>query len=182
MHCNIDDKVARKQGLPARGHRGDAARYLDDNELNHGNFLELLIEIAKHNDTLKRHIEKSIAQSKQIKEQGSKGWGSFVSFLSATTFSSVVKFLGDSLRKRIEGKIQSAGIYSIMIDSTQDVSTRDQCCITVRYVNGTAVNEKMLALVDISCDTSADGLLQTLVKVTDENDISLQTMCIAMCV
>ena len=37
----------------------------------------------------------------------------------------------------------------------------------------------MLALVDTSCDTSADGLLQTIVKVTDENDISLQTMCIA---
>ena len=89
-------KLIGKQGLPARGHRGEAAHYLDDNELNHGNFLELLIEIAKHNDTLKRHIEKSIAQSKQMKEQGSKGWGSFVSFLSATTFSSVVKLLGDS--------------------------------------------------------------------------------------
>ena len=49
----------------------------------------------------------------------------------------------------------------------------------LRYVNATSVNEKMLALVDTSCDTSADGLLQTLQEVTNDNNTLLQTMYIA---
>jgi len=55
-------------------------------------------------------------------------------------------------------EVSVAGKYGIMVDSTQDVTTRDQCCISVRYVVNSTVNEKMFALIDTSSNTSAEGL------------------------
>ena len=44
----------RKQGLAFRGHRHEAAHALKDNDVNHGNFLELVKLVAESDDRLKR--------------------------------------------------------------------------------------------------------------------------------
>ena len=46
-----------KQGLAFRGHRHEAAHALKDNDVNHGNFLELVKLVAESDDRLKEHID-----------------------------------------------------------------------------------------------------------------------------
>ena len=172
-------KLLGKQGLPMRGHRGEAAYTLENNTVNHGNFLEFIKEIAKYDDVLKRHIERVINVSKEKESRNASGRGSFVSFISPSTFNNIVKVIASFLQQRVVNEIKHAGMYAIMIDSTQDLSTHDQCCIVLRYVLGSAVNEKLLALINTSDDTSAEALFQIVDKITTTHNIPLQEMCIA---
>ena len=51
-------KLLGKQGLPGRAHRAERLHSLGRNDVNHGNFLELIKETAKHNQLLRHHLEK----------------------------------------------------------------------------------------------------------------------------
>lgn len=172
-------KFLAKQGLPARGHRGEALRTIDRNDINHGNFLELIKEMAKHNQILKYHLENSASISKDKAKKGDTGRGSFVSFLSSNTFSLILTLLADSVRTRIVDEVKIAGKYGLMVDSTQDVSTKDQCCVSVRYVVKSQVHEKMLALIDSSYDTTSQSLFAAIQNITEKLGIPLKDYCIA---
>ena len=80
-----------KQGLALRGSQETAAT-LDDESLNHGNFLELVLLMAKYDQILENHVQKAVQNSKKRKDtlsakceeekegKVSKGRGSLVSF------------------------------------------------------------------------------------------------------
>jgi len=51
------------------------------------------------------------------------------------------------MKKSIVMEVQAAGMFSIRIDTTQDISVQDQCSIIIRYVNMIGVNEKLFAVV-----------------------------------
>ena len=87
----------------------------------------------------------------------------------------------DSLKYQaaIHFRSKIAGKYGIMVDSTQDVTTKDQCCISVRYVVDFHVHEKMLALINTSFDTTAQGLFDAIYSTTENFGISLKELRIA---
>ncbi|CAL4153351.1 unnamed protein product, partial [Meganyctiphanes norvegica] len=66
-----------------------------------------------------------------------------------------------------------AGIYSIQMDSTQDVSAHDQCAIVVRYVILGKVKERLVRLVRV--DNSSGRSLHTLLSESlSDSGISLK--------
>ncbi|XP_065323516.1 zinc finger MYM-type protein 1-like [Gordionus sp. m RMFG-2023] len=62
-------KFLGKQNLPYRGSNATETLSLFDNEnLNHGNFLEMIRIISKNDQILRDHLEKAILKSKRSKD------------------------------------------------------------------------------------------------------------------
>lgn len=74
-------------GLVFRG-KHEAANSLNDNK-NHGNFLSLVLLLAKYDPVLGQHVDESIKSSTKRKDthQNNKGSGNLVTFLSKTTIN-----------------------------------------------------------------------------------------------
>ena len=74
-------KLIGKQGMSFRGHRGESAYTFDIPEVNHGNFLEILLTFSKRIESLSHHIARITSLSKVARGRGSKGRGSLVTFM-----------------------------------------------------------------------------------------------------
>jgi len=148
-----------RQGIPYRG-KHEAAHSLTDNSLNHGNFLELVKLVAKYDTILGQHVDKSVTLSKKNKNK--KGRGCMVTFLSKHFVNEkLIKSIGAAIQGKIVEEIVECKKFSIMIDSTQDVSTMDQLAICVRYIFNGIVQERLLSLV-ICKDSSGIALFKLL--------------------
>lgn len=106
------------RGLPFRG---------DNEQLgnNHnGNYLGVMELLAKWDPFLKSHLEKF----------GNKGRGN-TSYLSSTICDEFIYILASEVRSKILGAIKNSKYFSLIVDSTPDVSHIDQLTIVVRCVN-----------------------------------------------
>ncbi|XP_050547293.1 uncharacterized protein LOC126908980 [Daktulosphaira vitifoliae] len=135
-------KVIGKQGLPFRGFRYESAYDLKNISVNHGNFLEIVLLIAKSNVELSDHITKAIVESEKKLKRGKSGRGNLFTFLSHKTVTNVIQTIGELLLSKISKEVNVANNYSITMDTTMDVSTHDQCVIVLRYLKENVENEK----------------------------------------
>ncbi|XP_022170796.1 zinc finger MYM-type protein 1-like, partial [Myzus persicae] len=103
------------QGIPIRGHREN-----EDSE-NMGNFLELMKLRAKDNNILDRYF---LQKEKSFRYVTGTHTNEFISLMAAFVKKSIIK------------DIQLAGIYSILIDETQDLDRHEQVSFIIRYVDG----------------------------------------------
>uniref|UniRef100_A0A2S2QRP4 Zinc finger MYM-type protein 1 n=1 Tax=Sipha flava TaxID=143950 RepID=A0A2S2QRP4_9HEMI len=182
-------KLIGKQGLPFRGDKSEAAYKLDDSSLNHGNFLEIILLLSKSENILKSHIEKSIKLSKEhhdraqninmkaLKTTTKIGRGNLVTFLSATTVTTIIKLIGKEIKNMISREVKKAKIFSVMMDTTMDLSSYDQCSIVLRYVPHNEVCERLIGLKHVT-STSGNSLFETLKDTLAELDLPLNN-CVA---
>lgn len=156
-------KVIGKCGLSYRGDKAEAAYTLEDTAVNHGNFLELVILLSCYDLCLQQHISSCIEQSKKHHDTGAKGRGSLVTLLSKDIVGKVVDALSQVIKGTISDEVREAGLFSVQIDTTQDVTSKDQCAIIVRYVTD-VVHERLVAVVN--CEKSTGKHLTQLLKNT----------------
>ena len=90
---------------------------------NNGNYLGCIELLAKF-DPLLQHLL----------DYANKGKGT-VSYLSAGVCDEFIDILGNNARSFIISELKKAKYFSIIIDSTPDISHSDQLTIVVRYVN-----------------------------------------------
>ena len=84
-------KFIGKRGLSYRGKQSEAAYTLDEDNIDHGNFLELIILLGKYDVCLKEHLTECIAKSKRMHQsQQARGRGAAITFLSKTTVNTVI--------------------------------------------------------------------------------------------
>ena len=57
-----------------------------------------------------------------------------VTYLSPTIQNELIQCLGKKLRKELISKINSSPFYSLMLDTTQDITKSDQLSIIIRHV------------------------------------------------
>lgn len=110
-------KSLASRGLPFRGHEEKFG------SLHNGNYLMLLELIAEFDPFLEEHISKF----------GNKGIGS-TSYLSKTICEEFIQILADKVLDVIIQEVKCAKYYSIIVDSTPDISHVDQLCLLLRYV------------------------------------------------
>jgi len=182
-------KLIAKQGLPFRGNKTEAAYKLDDSSINHGNFLEIILLLTKSDNILKSHIEKSIKLSKEhhdraqninmklLKTTTKIGRGNLVTFLSATTITTIIQLIGNEIKNIISREVKKAKIFSVMMDTTMDLSSYDQCSIVLRYVPHNEVYERLIGLKHVT-STSGNSLFETLKDTLAELDLPLNN-CVA---
>lgn len=67
-------KVIGKRGLSYRITENEGAYTLDDNTIDHGNFLELILLLGKYDVCLKEHLDDCVERSKKLHESsGTRG-------------------------------------------------------------------------------------------------------------
>ena len=119
-----------KQGLSFRGYRHEAAHAPKDNNINHGNVLELV--------KLGNKSQNSFKTSKRRKDNGkivgSYGHGSFVTFFSHDITTRITQIIRDLLHESIAEEVKLAGMFSVEMDTIQDVTTQDQGSMVLRYM------------------------------------------------
>lgn len=140
--------------------RGDNQIIGDKHNKNYLGCIELL---AKFDPILQQHLFNF----------ANKGTG-HVSYLSANICNEFVKILSSNVRSLIISELKEAKYYSIIVDSTPDISHLDQLTIVVRYVNknGTPV-ERFLKILENTAHKSAE-MEDCILKLLSNFDINLQ--------
>ena len=59
------------------------------------------------------------------------------------------------MKEEFSNSVREAGIYSVQIDSTQDITSTDKCLVILRFVREN-VEERLLVVVDSHSATGAD--------------------------
>ncbi|XP_050061585.1 zinc finger MYM-type protein 6-like [Aphis gossypii] len=102
----------------------------------------------------------SITLSEKAKSK--KGRGSLITFMSKNFINNnIIIPIGAAIQGTIVKEIKECIKFSIMIDSTQDVSVMDQLAICVRYIFNGVVQERLLSLV-VCHNSSGIGLFNLL--------------------
>lgn len=136
LHRIIDIlKLIRKRGLSFRGSI-ESAYSLENEDVDHGNFLEILMLLSKYDLTLKNHLNQSIELSKKRHDKvgSSRGRGDLLSFFSKTTLNYIIDLIRELIISRIADEVNEAKIFTIQIDTTQDINVTDQCSVIIRCV------------------------------------------------
>lgn len=174
-------KLIGKRGLSYRGAKNAEAAYtLNDLSLDHGNFLEIILLLAKYDPLLKEHVDKAVMQSQKLYESRKEAVhagrpGKFVTFLSKTTADYVIDAISVLLKKNLSEIIKKSEFFSVQIDSTQDINVHDQLAIVVRFVTDD-VQERLIALVNCKCGTGKN-LCDLLCKVLVDMNLDV-TKCV----
>lgn len=173
-------KLIGKRGLSSRG-AYEAAKDLDKPNISHGNFLDLLLFLSKYDAPLCAHIQSVIQAAKTRSDSGQRS--QFRTLLSKNTANIVIKSIATLIKRRISNEIEKAGMYSIQIDTAQDVSVLDICSVVLRYIdihcetdNEVTVQERVLSILNPKKSTG-EGLCDLVSKNLEENDIAV-TKCI----
>lgn len=145
-------KALASRGLPFRGHN---ERF---GSIHNGNYLMSLELIAEFDPFLAKHITR----------YGNPGSG-FTSYLSSTTCEEFIRLMGNKVLETIVMEILTAKYFSLIIDSTPDISHVDQLTYVIRYVlpNGSPV-ERFLKFIPNTGHKSqqmADAVTSTLTEL-----------------
>ena len=97
-------------------------------------------------------------------------------FISKTTVNSIIAIISKLMKEEISNSVREAGIYSVQIDSTQDITSTDKCSVILRFV-GENVEKRLLAVVDSHSATGAD-LSNLLKEVLQKQNIDV-SKCIS---
>ncbi|KAF0696605.1 Zinc finger MYM-type protein 1, partial [Aphis craccivora] len=134
-----------KRGLSYRGNKFEAA-YSLNNLHDHGNFLELLLLLSNYDPVIKDHLDTVAQKSIKANKAGCKGRGNSLTFISKTTVDYIISAICTLIKKSISTDVNNAQMYSVILDTTQDITVKDQCAIVIRYVDNHSVHERLISL------------------------------------
>jgi len=168
-------KLIGKRGLSYRGAKNaEAAFTLKDQNLDHGNFLEIILLLAKYDPILQNHVEECFALSSKVHQvnSGPGRMGSLITFLSKTTVNYIVEEISKQIKLRIAQDVKNADIFSVQIDTTQDINVHDQLCVILRYVTDKA-NERMITM-EKSKSSTGKSLADLISNILEKNGIDIK--------
>ena len=157
-----------RQGLPIRGHR----EMMTDSMTNTGNFLETLKLLSTYDPPLQEHLEKIIERHQSASEgsSGQKGRGSVLTFMSYKSQNKLISIINEHITCTFVKAIHNCRAWSLMADTTPDISHHEQVSICVRIVhlNG-HVSEHLLACQRAPGTTAEDlyGVIMSVLKLRD---------------
>lgn len=146
------------------GERGLAFR--GDDELlespHNGNYLGIMELLARFDPFLAEHLKKF----------GGKGRGS-VSYLSSTICEEFIQVMGEKTKKVIANEIKEAKYFSVIVDSTPDLSHVDQLTFIFRFVNQDGhIQERFLGFEPIESHTG-ESLADCITAMVDSLGLDL---------
>ncbi|XP_025192343.1 uncharacterized protein LOC112592491 [Melanaphis sacchari] len=88
-----------------------------------GKFLDWINVFAKHHTILATHLENIKSSTKKQR----------LTFLSKSSQNSILNYIAESIRETILKEVKLAGMYSLILDSTTDVTKLDQFAFVLRH-------------------------------------------------
>ena len=114
-----------------------------------GNFLGVVALVAQYDDVLREVIF--------LPKRATK-------YLSPVIQNELISLLGTSLRKALVDKINRAPFWSVILDTTSDITRIDQLSVVIRWVNirddSFEINETFLGFVVVT-EADAQGIVDT---------------------
>ncbi|CAH2272310.1 zinc finger MYM-type 1-like [Pelobates cultripes] len=108
--------------------------------------------------TDKRHVHQRIVEEHEKSAMHNVCAEAF--FLKSSSVGVDDLLLFKQMSENISNEVREAGMFSIQVATTQDITSKDQCSIIVRYVKE-CIKEKLLAIVE--CESSTGKNLFKLV-------------------
>lgn len=150
--------------LPFRGHRDIFS--LDENKLeadsSKGVFLNIVKLLARYDPVLELHINRI--------KKGTRH------YLSNTSQNQFISLIADSILQSIVEDIKDSPFFSIIVDTTQDISRKDQLSLVFRHIklkeNKFKVEESFLGFYEMTGQCAKDFESEIL-KVLQKYEISL---------
>ncbi|KAJ8364351.1 hypothetical protein SKAU_G00131820 [Synaphobranchus kaupii] len=148
LHRLIDSTLfLARQGLAFRGHREYAG--LGAPSSNEGNFLELLKLLAQYDALLEEHMRNPAGRVTYLSHQSQD---ELISALASETLSSIVT------------EVKAAKFYSVIVDSTIDITRIDQFSLSLRYVTETGNSIERFIQFEELPSSNADAFYNVLVN------------------
>ena len=140
-------KLIGKRGLSFSGKQYESAKLLLDTNLDHGNLLQILLLLSEFDPVLQNYIEEISTLSKNSQLR--------LTLLSKTTINYLIDIMANLIKKQIVAEVCEAKMFSIEIDSTQDISVADQMTIILRYMptEGKIPKERLFSVVQCKSST-----------------------------
>lgn len=125
---------------------------------------------------MNEHLVDCIKKSQALhKSRG--GRGALITLLSKTTVNNVINTIHQMMQATMGRQIKNAGMFSVQIDTTQDITTQDQCSVIVRYVTDNNIHERLVAMVKCEASTG-QYFVQVLTDVLERMKLDL-SCCIS---
>ncbi len=103
---------------------------------------------------MNEHLVECIKRSQALhKSVSRRGRGSLITLLSKTTVNNIITTIQQTMQATMARQIENAGMFSVQIDTTQDITTQDQCSVIVRYVTDDNIHERLVAVVKCEAST-----------------------------
>jgi len=135
--------------LSFRGHREGW------NEEIRGNFKDLVVLLAKYSPVLASHITEIQIKGRKVNN-----------FLSWQRQNQLIKAISTNILNVIKKELIEAKFFSISLDTTFDVSRKEQVSLIFRYVNKNTciVHERLVAVKETICTTGPHlfGMFETI--------------------
>lgn len=87
------------------------------------------------------------------------------------------------IQQSIAEEVKEAGMYSVQLDTTQDLTSKNQCAIVLRYLTD-VINEKLIAVIDCQTGQNLVVLLKKVLgklALTSRNALATQQMGLQTC-
>jgi len=97
-------------------------------------------------------------------------------YLSHDSQNEFIKLLADDVKKTIIKDVTDAGIYSVMANTTPDISRSDQLSVCIRYIDSLGdVSERLLEVCQAN-DKTGLGVAERIYEVLVENGLLVQNI------
>lgn len=150
-------KKLSSRGLPFRGDEEEFG------SLRNGNFMMCMELIAEFDPFLAGHIA----------QYGNRGKGN-TSCLSFSTYEEIIIIMGKTVSEEIVKEIVESKYFSIIVDSTPDVSHCDQLSFVIRYVNRDGLpRERFLEFIRNTGHTGEE-LADSVLKFLDSHGLDIK--------
>jgi hypothetical protein len=144
-----------KQGLPFRGHREYSCM---GTSVNEGNFLETCKLLSKYDAVLAKHISESKRNE---------------TYFSHTIQNEIIHAMAQETLKCIVNEVKESKYYSIIVDSTIDISKIDQFSLSVRYVNRNGHAQESFICFEELPGATADDFFEVLKDCVEHTGLDL---------
>ncbi|KAE9524446.1 hypothetical protein AGLY_015167 [Aphis glycines] len=155
-------KSLSSRGLPFRGQNEVIG------SVHNGNFLMAIELVAQFDPFLACN---STLQAQHFSRYGNPGSG-HTSYLLSTIYEDIMKLMANKIIHTIVDQIKKCKYFSLIIDSTPDITHTDQLSFIVRYVYEGIPVERFIQFIP-SCGHKADGMKKAVLDTLESLNISI---------
>lgn len=155
IHILLDiARTLARQALPFRG---------DSNE--EGNFYQLVLLVSRHVSSLRRWIT-----DKRMNPY-------HATYLSPQSQNEFIALLEAELREKVVEEVKSAGMFSVMADTTPDEEHTDRLSVVLRYVNDAGKPTERLLDVRETVDKTGLGQAKDILSTIEQCGVDTDDLC-----
>lgn len=153
MLLDVTRTLAR-QGLAFRGEAND----------ENSNFYQIVLLLSRHSSVMKEWIDEKLNRKHKV------------TYLSHESQNEFIGLLAEKVKKNIIDEVIEAGMYSVMADTTPDVSHSDQLSVCVRYVSTSGEVFERLLDIHKANNKTGQGIAEQIHNVLKQNVLPVENI------